>query len=656
MDDELFANICEKVRCVLLSADMEKLNYVREMQGRIQHQSLFENVLGSNKYVDEMDRNWLPRIKAYSSDKSISDGFAGSEMSEMEGLVEEGISARSESVESDEQGVDVWQGYFKGFQILSETQESAGGDGRKCIELRCGDCDQAIINYLRAGIRCFAIDLFCGTAIENQSLILRVRESELNISKEIGFPISSTIFAKLSPRLQYTGLIEPPDLVLDLNKGDELTLTSVREYSTHCTKTCVYVNAAFLFTDVNVFDYICIGPEIQVSVQKKDAHLRCIVEVGGKLSSRIPVLFPSRCTKFLVSMEELEDITFCKEVGINVIVSHIGGTEEYFQNLLNALKTLGCENMRVYARVVLNEIKGCDKWLDWMADSYDGFIIAFSPAERHPERDILHLCPAAESFIKRAYLLQKVIILEPALIAKKQLIVDPSYYHHIFLYPDKFILPCESSNSCFYFFFLHDSISEVLIEEALDKLPYCDRSLTGSDSLARSTVCASYQMKAPVIFVCSLTGRMAAKIAHFRPKAQIIFITRMKSAETFISLYHNIRFLYFNGKTDENYYCSLYKHFLFGLLYAESQHLIKHNDNVIFVYKENASTRLPDKYVSYKYHSRYFPQHLDKILFRKFPHGFLKNQPVHTFDARETKVVREQTEVDEKWEEDEDNI
>ncbi|XP_053954381.1 uncharacterized protein LOC128860717 [Anastrepha ludens] len=628
MDEELFANICENVRCTLLASDMDKLNYVREMQARIQYQAVFTDMLGSGDYTDAMDNDWLSRLHRYNAENTSSEVFEGSELELAEELTEEGEeeekATTSKSIESEELAVDVWQGYFKGFQILSVTQESVIGDNKKCIELVNGECRDAIVTYLRCGIRCFAIDLFYGTFIENQGLILRLRESELSYSKEIGFPVSSTVFAKLSPRLQYTGLMEPPDMVAVLKKGDHIILTNKREWSTHCTAKRVYINAGFLFVDVKPYDFICIGPDIQVCVHKKGTNLYCTVEGGGELRSRLPVLLPSHCTKFLLSQEELEDITFCKEVGINVIVSYIGGTEEYFDNVKNALKILGCEKMRLYARVVLNEIKGCDNDLDWMAEGYDGFVIDLSPSEQHPEQDILHLCPTADAFIKQAYLLQKVIVLDPTLITNKRLIVEPARYPHIFLYPDKYILPSDRSFSGFYFFYLHHSISELLIKEAFSKMPYCDRSLTGSDSLARSVVCASYEMNAALIFVCSLTGRMAMKIAHFRPKAQIIFITRMKSAETFISMHHNVTMLYYNGKADDNYHCALYKHILFGLMYAKSQQMVNHDDNVMFVYKENASTRLPDKYVAYKFHERYFPQHLDKILFSKFPHGFFE--------------------------------
>ncbi|XP_036326350.1 uncharacterized protein LOC118739242 [Rhagoletis pomonella] len=642
MDEEIFANICENVRCTLLAADMDKLNYVRELQARVQYQNVFTKVLGSDDYVDEIESEWMTRVREYSSEKQSSEDLYEAELEAEEELLEteeedeEEKATMSKSIESEEElDVDVWQGYFKGYQILSEGQEGAFGDSKKCIELVNGECDASIDTYLRAGIRCFAIDLFYGTFVENQSLILRLRESELSYSKEIGFPISSTIFAKLSPRLQYTGLMEPPDLVVILNKGDEITLTNKREWSTHCSKKRVYVNAGFLFHEVNIFDYICIGCDVQVSVRKKDANLRCVVEVGGEIRSRLPVLFPSRCSKFLASQEELEDITFCKEVGINVLVSYIGGTQEYFDNLQYALKTLGCEKVRLYARIVINEVKGCGTDVNWMADHYDGFVIALSPSQQHPEPAILHLCPAAEELMKRAYLLQKVIVLEPSLIANKQLIVEPAHYRHIFLYPDKYIMPCNHTQSSFHFFYLQNSISELLIEEALSKVTYCDRSLTGSDSLARSVVCASYEMNAPLIFVCSLTGRMAAKIAHFRPKAHIILITRMKSAETFISMHHNVSLLYYNGKADENCYRSLYKHLLFGLLYAKSQQMLNHNENVIFVYSENASTRLPDKYVAYKFHTRYFPQHLDKILFSKFPRGFFEEMRKHKDDKSE---------------------
>lgn len=148
-DDELFANICEKVRCALLSADMEKLNYVREMQARLQHQRIFTTALGSNKYVDEMDQDWTERVHSYSTEKSISDSFNASESAEMEHLIEEEAGTASKSDGTEEQIGDVWQGYFKGFQILSEAQEGAIGDRKKCIELTCSDCDDVIINYLR---------------------------------------------------------------------------------------------------------------------------------------------------------------------------------------------------------------------------------------------------------------------------------------------------------------------------------------------------------------------------------------------------------------------------------------------------------------------------------------------------------------------------
>ncbi|XP_067645815.1 pyruvate kinase [Eurosta solidaginis] len=622
MDEGLLDNICTHVRCSLLSADMAKLNYVREMQHRLQHQKMLTKVLGSDDYVDEIDQEWVCRVHRYNVEESISESLDGDDTLGDEIMVEEEEAAVPQPEESENLEIDVWQGYFKGFQMISETTEGATEENKKCIELLSVVCDEALDSYLHAGVRSFAIDLFYGNFIENQQLILRLRQCELNYSKEIGFPVSSTIFAKLSPRLQYTGLMEPPDLVVELKKGDKITLTNQRELSMHCTKNCVYVNGGFLFNDIHLCDFICIGPNIQVSVRKMDANLRCVVEIGGELKSRSPVLFPSRCSKFLISQEELEDITFCKEVGLNVIVSYIGGTKEYFENLQNALTTLGCKNMRLYARIVLNEIKGCDDDLNWMADSYDGFVVELSPSEQHPEQDILHLCPTADQFIKRVYQLQKVVIFQPTLIAEKRLILEPTYYPHVFLYPDKYILPCDRPVAGFYFFYLYDALAESVIKEALNELPYCDRSLTGSDSLARSIVCASIEMHAPLIFVCSLTGRMAAKIAHFRPKAQIIFITRMRSAEAFISLCHNVILLLYNGKSDDNYYCALYKHFLYGLLYAKSQGIVKHDDNVILVFEESASTRLPNKYVAYKYHSRYFPQHLDKILFSKFPYGF----------------------------------
>jgi len=67
-----------------------------------------------------------------------------------------------------------------------------------------------------SGIRCFMLNLFVGPLRENQDLIVQLREAEICVAKEYGFPVASTIFAKMSPRYQFTGYLSgSEDRIMD---------------------------------------------------------------------------------------------------------------------------------------------------------------------------------------------------------------------------------------------------------------------------------------------------------------------------------------------------------------------------------------------------------------------------------------------------------
>ncbi|KAH8357552.1 hypothetical protein KR200_004493 [Drosophila serrata] len=515
---------------------------------------------------------------------------------------------------------DRWQNYFSGFEILTTPLATDPNENRKCIELSVNvACGQGLQNYLLNGVRCFLINLAKGTQHGNQSLIVKLREAEISVSKEFGFPVVSSIIAKLSPRHQYTGSLSPAALnngecFVNLVKGTEVILTVDRNFSDRCTEETIYVNARFLLVDVRPYDFILIGEEIQLMVRSSEMdELKCCVAKGGALYDYMPVLFPARCNRFQVSYEELEDLTFAREVGLNVVISHIVGTPEYLDDLEESMEVMHCDGMRLYARVLLNEIQGCDGELNWAAKRYDGFLVELAPPTIVP--DIMHLCPDAECFMQLAYDSQKPIIFDPRLLDEQKLRVDPAHYYYAFYYPDKYMVYCPPPKENHYFRFLQNAIFQQIGPTALAKAPYCDRSHTGADSLARSAVIASLEVQAVAIVVIGVTTRMVQKVAHFRPQAPIIFVSPMRSAEDYVTIYYNVTMLPFFTKQTVEYKRDILMRATYALAFLIKRKIARQNDPVVLVYNYEETTTFPEKYIIYKLDLKNFTSHLGKSLF-----------------------------------------
>lgn len=475
------------------------------------------------------------------------------------------------------------------------------------------------------GVRCFLINLARGTQHDNQSLIVKLREAEISVSKEFGFPVVSSIMANLSPRHQYTGILksltrDSGQTFVDLLKGNKVILTVNRYYSDKSSAQEIYVNAGFLLCDVQPYDFILIGEEIQLMVLcAYTEYLKCCVAKGGALYSHMPVLFPARCNRFRVSYEELEDLTFAREVGLNVVISYIVGTPKYLDDLEQAMHVMHCDGMRLYARVVLNEVQGCDGELNWAAKRYDGFLVELAKPALVP--NIMHLCPDAECFMQLAYAAQKPIIFDPRLLDEQKLRVDPAHYYYTFYYPDKYVVSCPSPKMTHYFRFLQNAIFQQICPSALATTPYCDSSHTGADSLARAVVSASLEVQAVAIVVIGVTTRMVQKVAHFRPQAPILFVSPMRSAEDYVSIYHNVTMLPFYDKQTMEHQRSIFRKAIYAVAFLIKRKIAKQNDPIVLVYNNEEGTTFPEKYTIYKLDKMNFSSHMTQILFPPDPAG-----------------------------------
>ncbi|KAH8323745.1 hypothetical protein KR074_010583 [Drosophila pseudoananassae] len=610
--ESIIDNLFTRLR--LIAVDVEKVQRSKEFLTTMQRRSTFLRLLGP---ADDDSIHRESELAMLHTKFSLNSNLYG-----MMDALDEDIGGEEMSEDMCQMSFeeDRWHSFFPGFEILNSPMPSDPNENRKCVELSVlTPCDREIKAYLMNGVRCFMINLFVGTQRDNQMLIVKLREAEICVSREFGFPVASSILAKMTPRHQYTGSFSAQYrhdgiMSVELPKNHKVELSVDREYSDRCTIDIIYVNARFLLIDVMKYDYILIGDDIQLVVKEVHAdYLDCCVVKGGTLTAHMPVLFPSRCRRFRVSYEELEDLTFAREVGINVVISHIVGTPAYMKNLEEAMLTMHCDGMRLFARVVLNEIQGCDGELNWATKQYDGFLVELALPEKVP--DIMHLCPNAECFMQLAYESKKPILFNPAYIDQQILRVDPEHYYYTFYYPDKYVVPCFHPSPTRYFSFLQNAIFEQITPLALEKAPYCDRSHTGADTLARAVVTAAMEVQAASIIVIGVTPRMVQKIAHFRPHAPILFVSHMRSAEDYVSAFFNVTMLSFRTKSFITHQRNIFRKAIYALAYLLKRKTVKHNDKVILVYNFEERTTFPEKYIIYKVDKNHFPMHMAETLF-----------------------------------------
>ncbi|KAM8707691.1 hypothetical protein ACLKA7_014771 [Drosophila subpalustris] len=604
-------SICKRLK--VIAVDVDRVQRAKELLSSLQRRKAFINLLGLDD-DDSVHANSedFQRLTSQHSlrimSRVLSTMSTGSEEMKMGEELSEDVCQLPFEEER-------WGNFFTGFQILDTPSGVNDNENRKCIELSAVKCNQDLTLYLLSGIRCFMLNLFVGPLRENQDLIVQLREAEICVAKEYGFPVVSTVFAKLSPRYQYTGyLAAGQDKSIELKKGYKVILTVDRNYSRNCTSRVIYVNARFLLCDVHRFDIILIGEDIQLMVRAvRQDHLYCCVCRPGELVSFMPVLFPSRCSRFRVSYEEVEDLTFAREVGLNVVVSYLAGSVPYVDDLEKVMSSLQCESLRLFARVVLNEMKGCDGELDWIAQRYDGFLVELAEPATSP--DILRLCPNAECFMQQAYAAKKPIIFDAWTINEQHLRVDPAHYYYAFYYPDKYVIKSQLCRHSFYFSFLQSAIFDQIATTALSRMPLCDSSHTGADGLARAIVTASIEVNAKVIVVCGVTPRMVQKISHFRPHASILFVSQMRSAEDYVSIYHNVTMLSFRSKSFSSHRRNVFRKSVFALAYLASRKIAKQGEHIILVYNCESGTTYPEKYMIYKFDKLHFVEHLSTSLF-----------------------------------------
>ncbi|KAI8123441.1 hypothetical protein CVS40_5819 [Lucilia cuprina] len=624
----IIAELCEKLHCSELADDLERVNHAREMLAQLQQNEIFKNLQPDKEKFDISSTHTIHKISNIlqetkqrltttnansSSSTNTNESIDGESIHNIEDKVqtdEEGEYEMEKSIECEELSGDAWLGFFRGYEILEDNckETCVISENKQCIELCLNDDNYSLENYLRLDIRCFMIDLFVGTELEKQKLIFTLRESELKISREYGFPITTTLFALLSPRLQYTGIMEAKYTTKTLEKGNEIILTTKRKYSSLSSCYKVYVNARFLLEDCREGDFILIGPTMQLSIKEVlEEELKCIVIEPGILASRLPVRFPARCSRLQISMEELEDITFAREVGINVLVSHKPGTQEYLNNLYDALNLLKCNNLRIFTRLMLNEYQEDDMDLDWIAQRYDGFLVDLSIQQdscccrTKPTAmpDILKLSSPSKNFITQVYNLKKPIILDPTLIAQNHLFVLDHHRPYIYYYPDKYIFSSATYSNAFKFYLLQNVLSEQIRSTELSLQPFCDSSDLGEDTIARACVTASLESQAKVIV----------------STAPIILVSAIKSVEDYISLYHHIVFMHFRNQGLYNYKEYIANAFIFVMIFLKSRQILNSRENVILAYGSDQNLKLCDKYVVYKFDEKYFANNLEGILF-----------------------------------------
>lgn len=458
----------------------------------------------------------------------------------------------------------------------------------------------------------------------NQGCIPDFKRLFKDLKKAMEFQSYSLEIVKyivLNPRFPKTGYLKDNIQQYILELDDKVVLTCDRFYSTQSTNKIIYINSKNCVKSLKKCDIVKVANIRMKVLEVAEFHLECVVVFAGSLFSQSKVTFPSECDKFEISTEELEDIKFSNEFGINIIVTPSPGCDGY----LSSIKTqTNSGAQRFFTKINKDNLKQ-ESQFKWILDKYDGFFLDLQLNEAGKRFIIMnHLM---ETFLNYCYHFKKPVILSGF---KKNSLISGTCEHYFSCLPEKFLLQKEDTISVGRIAlddFLRRSKS-IMKKYAINQLnDFEDKSTTNSDTFAIGIVSMMYTTSADVIILYSYSGRMPIKISHFRPLCPIVTFIHCREERKYVSMFYNIYTISEKDSNDEleNVHisrvseqedvCGLTpKRLKKALQFSSRRNFIEEGSEIILVFRSKVGQAFQNKFIHFKYKNRFVDSELNEIL------------------------------------------
>lgn len=453
----------------------------------------------------------------------------------------------------------------------------------------------------------------------NQGCVSDFKRLFRDLKKAIQFQNDSleiVNFIVLSPRFPRTGYLKDNIEQYSLELDEKVILTSDRVYSTKSSNKTIYITSKKCIKKLQKCDIVKVANIRMKVLQVADFYVDCVVVFAGSFSSQSNVTFPSECDKFEISYEELEDIEFANDFGINIIVTPSPGCDGY----LSSVKAQSLvRSRRFFTKICKAHLKE-ECQARWIVENYDGF---FLDLELNEAGRLISMSDVVRKFVDYCYHLRKPLILSGF---RKKSFLRESFEHYFQCLPDKFLMQKEDTIS------VGQTALDNFLEASSPRIQHFaiaqlnsfeDNSLTNSDSFAVGIVSMAYTTCANAIILYSYSGRMPIKISHFRPLCPIVTFVYCQEQRKYLSMFYNIYTIdsqkqYKDGNnhhSEQDDVCGLTPQKVDkALQFCNQKNFIEEGSGVILVFRSTVGHGFQNKFIHFKYKTNFSESEFKEIL------------------------------------------
>nr|XP_022905595.1 pyruvate kinase-like isoform X2 [Onthophagus taurus] len=453
-----------------------------------------------------------------------------------------------------------------------------------------------LIDLMKNGMNIARLNFSHGSHQEHGESIANIRAAAIEYGKQIKtqFPIGIALDAK-GPEIR-TGLLElGGSAEVELHKGDQITLTTDKEFAEKSNAHVVYVDYKDItkVVQTNTLVYIDNGL-ISLKVNNvEDPNLICTVENGGMLGSKKGVTLPGIDINLPdISERDKSDLLFGVEKGVDMIFASFIRTPEAITKIRNILGDSG-KNILIISKIENHQ--GLNN-LDGIIKASDGVMVA--------RGDLGIQIPTEKVFLAQKSILARCNKLgKPGICATQMLesmVKNPrptraescDVANAVLDGADCVMLSGETAKGNYPVECV--KIMDKICKEAEAAIYQNELKSDVSQTIARAAVEASIKSLATAIIVVNSTGGSSQLIAKYRPKCPIIAITENHQFARQSHLYRGIRPLIFENNPKSDWLKDVDDRIQAGINHGKTNTFIKIGDRVVVVFGFNQASEFVD--------------------------------------------------------------